>query len=47
MEFGKTMHAHNENFNKEIKKNIKKYQIQVTELKNTISKLKQYTGGVQ
>lgn len=46
MELGKIMHEHNENFNQE-KKNIEKYQREVTEQKNTISKLKQYTGGVQ
>lgn len=33
------MHKHNENFNEETK-NIRKYQTEVTKLKNTITELK-------
>ena len=39
-------YEHRENFNKEIE-NIRKYQTEVTELKNTITELKKYTGRFQ
>lgn len=39
---GKRMDEKSENFNKDIE-SIRKYQIEVTELKDTITKLKKYT----
>lgn len=44
-ELGRRMNEHNENFRK--MKNKRRYQIEVIELKNTVTELKTYTGGVQ
>lgn len=44
-DLGRIMDECNENLNKE-RENIRKYQIEVTELKNTITNRK-YTRGVQ
>ena len=43
---GKRMDEHSENFKREME-NIKKYQIEVTELKNMIIEFKKYTTEVQ
>lgn len=43
---GKRMDEHSENFKREME-NIKKYQIEVTELKNMIIEFKKYTIEVQ
>ena len=43
---GKRMDEHSENFKREME-NLKKYQIEVTELKNMIIEFKKYTTEVQ
>ena len=45
-ELGRRMDGHSENFNKEME-NKRKYQIEITELKRTITELKKYIRSVQ
>ena len=45
-ELGRRMDEHSENFSKEME-DIQRYQIEVTELKNSITKLNKYSIGMQ